>query len=160
MSDLAERILQPRSSVTRIVDGLERRGLVRGERTSADARGAGAVTTDAGLAVSRRAQRSHHDNVPAVFLDRLSEDQLHQLRVAWVAVRPQALTPAQDETERDPGHTGAESQQGARNEGPLLTAVRRAGSGDQSLAARRTVASPGPQARIPPRRGHATERTA
>jgi DNA-binding MarR family transcriptional regulator len=101
MSDLADAILQPRSSVTRIVDGLERRGLVRRERTGVDARGAEAVLTDAGIAVYRRAQRSHHDNVRALFLDHLSDSQLAQLRAAWEGVNPEALAPAPDEASRD-----------------------------------------------------------
>jgi DNA-binding MarR family transcriptional regulator len=97
MSDLATEILQPRSSVTRIVDGLEQRGLVRRESSRVDARGADAVLTDAGLALYRRAQRSHHDNVRALFLDRLSDAQLDQLADAWRAVDPEALVPAPDE---------------------------------------------------------------
>jgi len=97
MSDLAAGILQPRSSVTRIVDGLERRGLVDREPSRVDARGADAVLTDAGLALYRRAQRSHHDNVRALFLDRLSDAQLKQLASAWAAVYPESLAPAADE---------------------------------------------------------------
>ena len=97
MSDLAAAILQPRSSVTRIVDGLEQRGLVRREASRVDARGADAVLTDAGLALYRRAQRSHHDNVRALFLGRLTDAQLDQLAAAWKAIDPEALALAPDE---------------------------------------------------------------
>jgi DNA-binding MarR family transcriptional regulator len=97
MSDLAAAILQPRSSVTRIVDGLERRGFVRREASRVDARGADAVLTDAGLALYRRAQRSHHDNVRALFLDRLTDAQLDQLAAAWEAIDPEALALPPDE---------------------------------------------------------------
>jgi DNA-binding MarR family transcriptional regulator len=92
MAELAETVLQPRSSLTRIADGLERRGLIRRERTADDARGAEAVLTGEGLAVYRRAQRTHHDNVRALFLDRLSDAQLAQLADAWTAVDPEVLT--------------------------------------------------------------------
>jgi DNA-binding MarR family transcriptional regulator len=101
MSDLATAILQPRSSVTRIVDGLEHRGLVAREPSHVDARGADAVLTDAGLALYRRAQRSHHDNVRALFLDRLSDAQLSHLASAWAAVYPESLAAAPDERGQD-----------------------------------------------------------
>jgi DNA-binding MarR family transcriptional regulator len=97
MSDLATAILQPRSSVTRIVDGLEHRGLVDREPSRVDARGADAVLTGAGHALYRRALRSHHDNVRALFLDRLSDAQLNQLASAWAAVYPESLATAPDE---------------------------------------------------------------
>jgi DNA-binding MarR family transcriptional regulator len=86
MAELAETILQPRSSLTRIVDGLVQRGLVLRERSSDDARGAEAVLTDAGLALFRRAQRTHHDAVRRLFLDRLTDDQLQRLADVWRAV--------------------------------------------------------------------------
>jgi DNA-binding MarR family transcriptional regulator len=101
MSDLAAAILQPRSSVTRIVDGLEHRGLVDREPSRVDARGADAVLTDAGIALYRRAQRSHHDNVRALFLDRLSDAQLNQLASVWAAVYPESLATSPNERVQD-----------------------------------------------------------
>jgi DNA-binding MarR family transcriptional regulator len=97
MAELADAILQPRSSLSRIADGLEHRGLIRRERTAEDARGAAAVLTRAGLATYRRAQRTHHDNIRAVFLNRLSDAQLTQLADAWASIDPEALAPAPDE---------------------------------------------------------------
>jgi DNA-binding MarR family transcriptional regulator len=91
MAELADTILQPRSSLTRIVEGLEHRGLIRRERSTQDARGAEAILTDAGLAAFRRAQCSHHDNVRRLFLDRLTDDQLAQLGDAWEAIGSDAL---------------------------------------------------------------------
>jgi DNA-binding MarR family transcriptional regulator len=110
MSDLATAILQPRSSVTRIADGLEQRGLIRREPSTVDARGADAVLSRAGLALYRRAQRTHHDNVRELFLDRLSDEQLDQLASAWAAVYPDALAPAPDERVRDPGADDASTR--------------------------------------------------
>jgi DNA-binding MarR family transcriptional regulator len=97
MADLADSVLQPRSSLTRIVGGLEARGLIRREGTSDDARGVEAVLTEEGVAVFRRAQVAHHDNVRELFLDRLSDKQLAELAQAWEAVDRDALTPAPDE---------------------------------------------------------------
>ena len=49
MSDLAARVLLSRSGVTRLVDRLERQGLVRRESCGSDARGAFAALTPAGV---------------------------------------------------------------------------------------------------------------
>jgi DNA-binding MarR family transcriptional regulator len=97
MADLAESVLQPRSSLTRIVGGLEARDLIRREGTSSDARGVEAVLTEEGVAVFRRAQLTHHDNVRELFLNRLSDEQLAELAQAWEAVDRDALKPAPDE---------------------------------------------------------------
>jgi DNA-binding MarR family transcriptional regulator len=86
MSDLADAVLQPRSSLTRIVSGLEARGLVRREPAPDDGRGARARLTRAGAAAFRRAQVTHLDGVRRVFLDRLTDAQLDQLAAAWAAI--------------------------------------------------------------------------
>jgi len=86
MSDLADTVLQPRSSLTRIAIGLEGRGLIRRESMASDGRGAEAVLTEAGLAAFRAAQRKHLQRVRERFLDRLSDRQLAALGAAWDAV--------------------------------------------------------------------------
>lgn len=86
MAELADVVLQPRSSLTRIVGGLEERGLVKRERTDDDGRGQRAVVTAAGRRTFARAQRTHLDNVRAAFLDRLSPDQLRELAAVWAAL--------------------------------------------------------------------------
>jgi DNA-binding MarR family transcriptional regulator len=86
MSELADEILQPRSSLTRIADGLERRGVIRRVQSPADGRGAEAVLTREGLRAFRRAQRSHHDNIRELFLDRLDNRHLACLAEAWDAI--------------------------------------------------------------------------
>jgi DNA-binding MarR family transcriptional regulator len=83
MAELADAALQPRSSLTRIVDGLVRRGLVRREPSPEDARGQRAILTTQGRSVFRRAQRTHLDNVRTAFLDDLETEQLRQLAGAW-----------------------------------------------------------------------------
>jgi DNA-binding MarR family transcriptional regulator len=86
MADLADAVLQPRSSLTRIVDGLEQRGLVRRERTDDDGRGQRAVLTAAGREAFTRAQGTHLDNVRRAFLDRVSAEQMRELAAIWAAV--------------------------------------------------------------------------
>ena len=55
MSELADSVLISQSGITRLVDRLTRRGLVKRERCSADRRGLFAVLTDDGLAKLREA---------------------------------------------------------------------------------------------------------
>ena len=86
MADLARRILQPRSSLTRIATGLEQRGLVRREPSADDGRGTEVVLTPAGLALLRAAQRDHLDHVRERFLSHLDDAQLAALADAWEAI--------------------------------------------------------------------------
>ena len=57
MGELAERLLLSRSGITRLVDRLQRQGLVERHRCSDDGRGFFAVLTDAGGASSTPAGR-------------------------------------------------------------------------------------------------------
>lgn len=97
MAELADTILQPRSSLTRLVSDLERRGLVHREPTPIDGRGSEAAMTDAGRALFREAQQTHLAGVRERFLDRLTDEQLSQLAAAWAAIDPNALDLAPDE---------------------------------------------------------------
>jgi DNA-binding MarR family transcriptional regulator len=98
MAELADAILQPRSSLTRLVGDLERRGLVLREPSPIDGRGLEAVMTDAGRTLFGEAQQTHLAGVRERFLDRLTDDQLAQLAAAWAAIDPSALAPGPDET--------------------------------------------------------------
>lgn len=71
MSELAERLLLSRSGATRLVDRLERDGLVAREACEDDRRGQWAGLTDAGLERLRRAAPTHLRGVAEHFLDRL-----------------------------------------------------------------------------------------
>ncbi|HEY3263121.1 MAG TPA: MarR family transcriptional regulator [Pseudonocardiaceae bacterium] len=79
MTDLADAVLLSRSGVTRLVDRLERDGLVARERTSADGRGIVAVLTEKGLDQLRVASVTHLDGVVRHFVARLNCDQLAEL---------------------------------------------------------------------------------
>lgn len=79
MTDLADAVLLSRSGVTRLVDRLERAGLVGRQRTSADGRGVVAVLTEAGLQRLRAAAVTHLDGVVRHFAARLPAAELAAL---------------------------------------------------------------------------------
>jgi DNA-binding MarR family transcriptional regulator len=83
MSDLAESVLLSRSGLTRLVDRLEREGLLKRERCESDARGLFAEITPAGCELFDAARRTHLDGVRALFLDRFSRDELRTLGGLW-----------------------------------------------------------------------------
>jgi DNA-binding MarR family transcriptional regulator len=77
MSDLAQRVMVPPSSLTRVVDRLVARGLVSRERSGEDNRVVHAALTDMGRRRLRRAARTHLRGIREHFSGRLSDDQLH-----------------------------------------------------------------------------------
>ena len=81
MSELADRALLSQSGLTRLVDRLERAGLVERVRCAADRRGLFASLTEDG----RLAETSptHFDGVRRLFLGRLGPDQVEALASAW-----------------------------------------------------------------------------
>jgi DNA-binding MarR family transcriptional regulator len=79
MSALAERTMLTRSGVTRLVDGLQRAGLVRRVSCAEDLRVSYAELTPAGLERLREAGRTHIRSVQAAFLDHFSEEEVEQL---------------------------------------------------------------------------------
>ncbi len=83
MSQLADAVLLSRSGLTRLVDRLERAGLIERVRCRADARGWFAVITDAGRAAFARARRTHIEGVRRRYLDRLSPDEQSRLAELW-----------------------------------------------------------------------------
>jgi DNA-binding MarR family transcriptional regulator len=83
MSDLADSVLLSRSGLTRLVDRLERDGLLRRERCESDARGLFAEITPAGRRVFDEARSTHLDGVRRMFLDRFSRAELRTLGALW-----------------------------------------------------------------------------
>ena len=81
MCDLADSVLLSRSGMSRLVDRLEREGLL--ER---DARGAYAVITETGLELLAAARPTHHEGIRRRFLAHLSEEELEQLAALWVRI--------------------------------------------------------------------------
>jgi DNA-binding MarR family transcriptional regulator len=86
MFELADAIVLSRSGLTRLVDRLERDGLVEREPGEADRRQIYARLTDRGFEVLEEATPTHIAGVKERFLDRLSEEQMKQLAAIWQAV--------------------------------------------------------------------------
>jgi DNA-binding MarR family transcriptional regulator len=76
MTELAQRVLISRSGLTRLVDRLEREGLVRREACDDDARGLFAVLTEEGFGRLRRASPTHLRGVASYAMDRLDDAQV------------------------------------------------------------------------------------
>jgi DNA-binding MarR family transcriptional regulator len=77
--DLSEQVLLSASGITRLLDGLERSGLVERASCSTDRRVVYAVLTQEGLDTLRTAAKSHLDQIDSYFSVRLDGDQLEQL---------------------------------------------------------------------------------
>jgi DNA-binding MarR family transcriptional regulator len=86
MSELADAALLTRSGMTRLVDRLERQGLVRRERCPVDGRGTDAVITPGGLDRLAEARPTHIAGVRRAFLDLLRKKQQRALGEAFDAV--------------------------------------------------------------------------
>ena len=79
MHDIASSVLLSRSGLTRLVDRLERDGLVHRCSCENDARGAYAVITEAGRVKLAEAGASHLEAVRRLFLSHYTEAELDQL---------------------------------------------------------------------------------
>lgn len=78
MTELADAVLLSRSGVTRLVDRMERDGLVCRHRVDTDGRGVVATITDAGLNRLRVASRTHLAGVVRHFVAVLDPDALQE----------------------------------------------------------------------------------
>jgi DNA-binding MarR family transcriptional regulator len=96
MAELADSVLLSRSGVTRLVDRLEREGLLERDICSSDGRGCFAVLTDRGEELVARARPTHLAGVRRRFLSHFSEDELAVMAEGWNRVHPGAadVTPA------------------------------------------------------------------
>jgi DNA-binding MarR family transcriptional regulator len=90
MSELADNVLLSRSGLTRLVDRLERDGLLRRRRCEEDQRGWFAEITDEGRELFERARVTHLDGVRQLFLSRLTNDEQRTLASLWEKVSPGA----------------------------------------------------------------------
>lgn len=78
------------SRVSRIVDVLERRELVKRVSCPSDARGVEAYLTNDGLALAREAQATHFNSVQKQFFAQLSADELRTLADIFSRFAPRA----------------------------------------------------------------------
>lgn len=100
MTDLSRSALLSPSGLTRLVDRLEREGLVGRERCADDGRGCFAVLTDAGERRLQAARTTYLAGVRRLFLDRLGDDDLRRLTEYWELLVPGAAG-SNDEWRRD-----------------------------------------------------------
>lgn len=77
--DLARRLVLSPSGITRLLEGLERAGLVERTACSSDLRVAYAQLTDAGLAKLREVSCGHEGSVRALFERHLSREETETL---------------------------------------------------------------------------------
>jgi DNA-binding MarR family transcriptional regulator len=81
MTDLADHLVFTRGGVTRLVDRLERDGLVLRENVDEDLRGRYTILTRKGFDRFEEAARLHVDALGELFFGKLSERQLTQFNV-------------------------------------------------------------------------------
>ena len=80
MTELADAVLLSRSGVTRMVDRLERLGLVTRGRVAEDGRGIAATLTDRGQEQLTGASITHQEAVQRHFVNQLDETDVRDLR--------------------------------------------------------------------------------
>jgi DNA-binding MarR family transcriptional regulator len=90
MSELADSLLISRSGLTRLVDRLERAGMLERRACSEDGRGYFAAITARGRLAFRDARATHLEGVRRRFLRHFSDDELLQLAGLWERVEPGA----------------------------------------------------------------------
>ncbi|HET8976471.1 MAG TPA: MarR family transcriptional regulator [Solirubrobacterales bacterium] len=83
MSELADAVLLSRSGLTRLVDRLERQGLLERRECPDDARGSLAALTDAGAARLAEARPTHLAGVRRLFLEPLGKPERRQMAAVW-----------------------------------------------------------------------------
>jgi DNA-binding MarR family transcriptional regulator len=88
MCDLAESILLSRSGLTRLVDRLERDGLLERVACDDDARGSYAKLTRTGRAKLDEARVSHLEGVRSLYLEHFSVEELELLGSLWERILP------------------------------------------------------------------------
>jgi DNA-binding MarR family transcriptional regulator len=89
IQDLAARSVLTRSGISRVVERLERAGLVTRISATEDRRGAYAVLTDDGLLHFKAALKAHVAFVRRHFLHLFSESELQQMASFWQRVEEQ-----------------------------------------------------------------------
>ena len=86
MAELAEHVLLSRSGMTRLIDRLEREGMVCRSTCDKDGRGCYAGLTDRGRETVEQARTTHIDVVRAGFLRHFSEDEMRELATMFERV--------------------------------------------------------------------------
>src|SRR3954447_22733396 len=90
MAELADGVLLSRSGTTRLVDRLERDGLLERDTCDSDGRGCFAVLTERGEEVLAQARATHLEGVRERFLRHFEPHELTQMAVWWNRALPGA----------------------------------------------------------------------
>jgi DNA-binding MarR family transcriptional regulator len=90
MAELAQGVLLSRSGTTRLVDRLERDGLLVRDTCDSDGRGCFAVLTDRGDELLSKARATHLEGVRERFLRHFEPNELEQMAGWWNRVMPGA----------------------------------------------------------------------
>jgi DNA-binding MarR family transcriptional regulator len=96
MGELADRLLLSRSGITRLIDRLQRQGLVERHRCSDDGRGFFAVLTEAGRRKLDVCRPAHLNGVRRHFLATLEPGELDSLAAVWERLLGQSASPELD----------------------------------------------------------------
>jgi DNA-binding MarR family transcriptional regulator len=91
MTELAQHVMLSPSGLTRLVERLERAGLVERQTDRSDARSFHTVLTDLGTRRLDEARTTHNAVIRAHFTDRLSVEVLRELGAIWDKVLPDDL---------------------------------------------------------------------
>ncbi|MGX7678243.1 MarR family winged helix-turn-helix transcriptional regulator [Jatrophihabitans sp. DSM 45814] len=97
MSELANAVLLSRSGLTRLVDRLQREGLVERQPDPGDARGLFTVMTEKGRAALRDAAVIHLAGVSNLVVTKLTDDELRELQRLMTKLDPVPIVPRTDE---------------------------------------------------------------
>ena len=90
MCDLADQAQLSRSGLTRLVDRLERDGLLERDTCDSDGRGCFAVLTDRGQELLSKARATHLEGVRERFLNHFRAAEHEQMAAYWNRVLPGA----------------------------------------------------------------------
>lgn len=91
MAELASQVLLSRSGMTRLVDRLQREGLLVREPCECDARGSYARLTDRGRDLLAEARPAHLAGVRESFLRHLTDEEMARLAEVWEKLVPGAV---------------------------------------------------------------------
>jgi DNA-binding MarR family transcriptional regulator len=90
MAELADSVLLSRSGTTRLVDRLERDGLLERDTCDSDGRGCFAVLTDQGDDLLAKARATHLEGVRTRFLNHFGPAEHEQMAAWWNRALPGA----------------------------------------------------------------------
>jgi DNA-binding MarR family transcriptional regulator len=96
MTVLAKAVFFSPSGLTRLIDQLQREGLVDRERREDDTRSYDAVLSTQGLTRLTAAHKDHLRLIRELFIDHLTEAQIAQLIAIWNAVDPRFVAGSSD----------------------------------------------------------------